>query len=453
MDKNNSIKKRTTAVLLVVQICVMALVGCTIGNGNKTGTLTPGSSILPAPKKNITEATTNASQEITVTGVLSYIDRDNKKANFIDISSGVEYEVPYSGGTDFQTKYKTAIAASNLTLGEIYDVICSKKGVATSIYGNPESFEVTGFNNVEIDENKRKISSGASNYVYSDKALVISGEDKIPVSEVLKQDEVTLRGIGNTVYSIVVDKGHGYIKFTGVDAFVGGYAQIGNAQLFNVTEDMMITAGTGTYKVNLKNGSMEATKEVTVEKGEEVSLDFGEYLLPVTQQGSVNFMVTPEGAVMSIDGEEVDYSTPVQLPYGRHTVKLVKNNYKEYTEIIEVNSAYVTKVIDMTATSTTAATTKATQKTTAASEKTTTAKASTTASGSYNIIITSPEGAGVYVDSVYVGTVPCTFRKTAGTKTITLTKNGYNTISYSITVGDSAGNLTYAFPDMVKTQE
>ena len=102
--------------------------------------------------------------------------------------------------------------------------------------------------------------------------------------------------------------------------------------------------------------------------------------------------------------------------------------------------------------STTAATTKATQKTTAASEKTTTA-ASTTASGSYNIIITSPEGAGVYVDSVYVGTVPCSFKKTAGTKTITLTKNGYNTISYSITVGDSAGNLTYAFPDMVKTQE
>ena len=79
---------------------------------------------------------------------------------------------------------------------------------------------MSGFNNVEIDENKRKISSGASSYVYSDKALVISGEDKIPVSEVLKQDEVTLRGIGNTVYSIVVDKGHGYIKFTGVDAFV-----------------------------------------------------------------------------------------------------------------------------------------------------------------------------------------------------------------------------------------
>ena len=57
MDKNNSIKKRTTAALLAVQICVMALVGCTIGNGNKTGTLTPGSSILPAPKKSIKEAT------------------------------------------------------------------------------------------------------------------------------------------------------------------------------------------------------------------------------------------------------------------------------------------------------------------------------------------------------------------------------------------------------------
>ena len=67
--------------------------------------------------------------------------------------------------------------------------------------------------------------------------------------------------------------------------------------------------------------------------------------------------------------------------------------------------------------------------------------------------VTAPEGAALYVDSVYVGIVPCSFEKKAGNKTITLTENGYNTISYTISIANSSGDLNYAFPDMVKTDE
>lgn len=460
MYKYTAVKK-ITAVMLIMFISALTFTGCTIGNKTNTGTLIPGSSILPAPKKNITEAGTTSADEITVTGVLSYIDTDNKKANFIELSSGVEYEVPYSGGTVFYTKYGTAIAATNLKLGEIYDVICNKKGVATSIKGNPDAFEVTGFNNVELNESKRRISSGASSYVYSEKALVISGKDTIPISEVLKQDEVTLRGMGSTVYSIVVDKGHGYIKFTGLDAFIGGYATIGKSQLFDVTEDMVVTSSVGTYTVQLECGTVEASKEVTVEEGQEVTLDFSEYLQPAQLQGSINFSVTPAGAIMSIDGEEVDYSTPVQLTYGKHTLKLVKNYYEDYTETFVVKSTYETKVIDMTAKSGTTTSTKTSAATTASSSTTaagsTTAASRTTAAtsadGTYTVSITSPSGASLYVDSVYVGVIPCTFKKTVGTKTITLTQSGYNTVSYSITIESGAGDLTYAFPSMTRAAQ
>lgn len=454
MNRYKLVKIKMTALMLVVTMTALSFVGCSIGNEKKSAAITPGSSILQAPKKNIKDATTGASQEITVTGVLSYIDIENKKANFIDTSSGVEYEVPYSGGTTFATRYKTAIAASNLILGEIYDVVCNKKGVATSITGNPDVFEVTGFNNVEVNEKKRRISSGALTYVYSEKAFVVSGEDKIPIAEVLKQDEVTLRGIDDVVYSVVVDKGHGYIRFTGIDAFVGGYAQIGKNQLFDVTEDMVVTASVGTYNVEMVNGVVDATKEVTVESGQESTMDFSEYVQPAQIQGTVNFSVTPAGAIMSIDGEEVDYSSPVQLSYGKHKITLVKNHYEDYTETIVVNSSYVTKVIDMTAkasATTAAATTAATKASTTAAAKTT--GATTTRSDDYVVNVTSPAGAALYVDSVYAGTVPCTFKKSEGTKTITLTQNGYNTVSYSISIEAGAGDLTYAFPSMVKTQE
>ena len=85
---------------------------------------------------------------------------------------------------------------------------------------------------------------------------------------------------------------------------------------------------------------------------------------------------------------------------------------------------------------------------------TTTTTAADNTSG-YKVSITAPKGASLYVNSEYIGTVPCTFDKSSGKKTITLSQNGYNTVSYTISIANTSGDLTYAFPDMVSggTQE
>lgn len=70
---------------------------------------------------------TNTSNEIVIKGVLKRIDSENKKMYFLDVNTGTDYEVPYTGGTDIKTKYDTIIAAVNLEIGSIYDVTCDKK--------------------------------------------------------------------------------------------------------------------------------------------------------------------------------------------------------------------------------------------------------------------------------------------------------------------------------------
>ena len=129
---------------------------------------------------------------------------------------------------------------------------------------------------------------------------------------------------------------------------------------------MMVTAPVGSYDVEIQNGDMKAVKKVTVRKDETTALDFSEYQTPATKKGTVNFQVTPANAVMTIDGSEVDYSKPVSLSYGRHSLVLQANHYTAYTETFVVNSDYTTKVIDMTSTSS-SGTTSSTAKTTAAS--------------------------------------------------------------------------------------
>ena len=87
---------------------------------------------------------------------------------------------------------------------------------------------------------------------------------------------------------------------------------------------MMVTAQEGTYSVELQKGGIVGAKTVTVERDKQVTVDFTEYTEEAEKTGAVNFMVTPENAVMTIDGMEVDYSQPIQLSYGTHSITLIQ---------------------------------------------------------------------------------------------------------------------------------
>lgn len=427
---------RRLAVLLLAGIFSFPAAGCSAGGGT---TIIPGSSVLPAPKKPVTEAPTKNADEIQITGVLSYVDTGGMVMRFVDIDTGTEYEVAYTGGTDIQSKYKTVIAASNMKLGEIYDITCDKSGKAQAVYGNPDAWERSGITGLAFDENSKKITAGSADFTYQSSAVILSDSERISIAQIVGQDEVTLRGIDRTVYSVNVDKGHGYIRFTGVDSFIGGYVSMGRHQLLGVTGGMLATAQEGTYTVELQRGGITAEKTVTVVRNQQTELDFSEYTTTAKKSGAVNFRVTPEDAVLSIDGVEVDYTQPVQLTYGTHKLVLKANHYVEYTETFTVNAPYFTKVIDLVSTSTASAQTK-TGATTAAN-----------LTKGYTVSVTAPEGAALYVDSVYVGVIPCSFDKSAGSKTVTLTKNGFTTVSYTISIANASGNLTYAFPELVES--
>ena len=276
-------------------------------------------------------------------------------------------------GAALQDKYGKIIAATGTQLGQIYDVTCNKSGKATEIHGSSDAWEKNSLTGVEFDESARRVKQAGSSYVYASYAAVLSNANKINIAQIVAQDEVTLRGVGDTVYSITVDKGHGYITFQGVDAFIGGYASIGTKQLFEVTSGMLTTTQEGTYTVELQKGSLTGTKTVTVARDASVTVDFSEFTTKATQRGAVNFSITPVNAVMTIDGVETDYSQPVSLTYGKHRVVLSANGYEQYVETVAVSQAYQTVVIDMTASSATTTAAGSTKTAATAANKATTA--------------------------------------------------------------------------------
>lgn len=420
--------RRLMAVFMVILMSVSA-VAC--GSKKKSSdAIVPGSSILPAPQKKIEEVPTNASNEIVISGVLANIDTVSNKLRFVDVNGGAEYEVPYTGGTDIRTKYNTVIPAASLEPGNIYKVTCDKRGVAAKIHGDGNAWDRGSITRLEVDEASKKLTAGSRTFTYSGHTVILSGGKRISIAEIVDVDEVSIYGVDDIVYAIVVDKGHGYIQFTGVDLFEGGYATLGRKNFVGISKSMLVTAPIGSYEVEVQKGSLVSSKEITVTDGGTTLVDFSDVTLEPTKTGAVNFRITPDNAVMSIDGVEIDYTKPITLSYGKHTLKLVANYYEAYEETFYVTSAYETKVVDMVSTT----------KTTAATQPAST--------DGYVVKVTAPVGAALYVDNMYIGVIPCTFEKKAGNRTITLSKNGFSKVSYTIQISNTAGDATYAFPDM-----
>ena len=196
--------KRIIAVCMLM-VLIVSQTACTFSRNNDRAVI-PGSSITPAP---------GAAKEIkgdgenpTLTGVLTLRDADTGRMRFVDIKTGTEYEVPYTGSTDIQDAYGKIKAASTMDMGGIYDVYVDKKGKAVKIHGNSDAWVRYDVSGITVDENSRKLSIGASNMIYESYTVVLSGEERISIAQLVDQDKLVIRGVGEKVYSVNVTAGH-----------------------------------------------------------------------------------------------------------------------------------------------------------------------------------------------------------------------------------------------------
>lgn len=455
---------RTAGSVILAVVMSFLLVACS--SSKKSGSLiTPGSAILPIASKAVqqSEAAENPN-EIRLTGVFTYIDTNSRKMHYMDIESGNEYEVAFEGGTDIRNKYDTIITTAKMKMGAIYDVVCNKNGVALSITESKKAWRISEITGFVADERELVATVSSKTYKYAKSAVVLSGSDRIQVSEIMKNDVVTVCGIDKTIYSVNVDKGHGYLKLTGVDDFVGGYVDVGTEMVAVVSKDMLLTVPEGEYKVSIQNPSrtLSGSKSVRIEKDKDSTLDFSEYRTEAVKNGTIEFSVTPAGAVMYIDGTQVSYDDPITLDYGKHTVVLRANNYLVYEEVFYVKQSYEKKIIDMSISksstsksATAASTTKSGQIQSWTSSGKTTKGAGEIINGTvknltegYYVNIKEPQGAAVYVNNSYVGMAPVSVEKKSGTMVIALTMAGRQTKSYSIDIPNATGDINYSFPEL-----
>ena len=211
-----------------------------------------------------------------------------------------------------------------------------------------EAWEYDGVKRFSIQEDEKIFTIADTKYYYEDDLHVFSEEDMVRLSDIGENDILRVQGIGKQILTISITTGHGLIQLANTELFEGGWLSLSAKTYLKVTKDMQIEAAEGTYLLSVANDGYGDTKEITVKRGETTVVDLDELKGEGPKFCTVTFEVGVENAVMTLDGQVIDYTQPQQIRYGIHRLEIVAEGYETWSKRLYVNSEEATIQVAMT---------------------------------------------------------------------------------------------------------
>ncbi len=420
-----------------------------------------------------------------VLGVLLEVDSEKKELTLYDVLQETSATYQYTGGTNITDKYGQQMAISQIPNGTMLEVYHEPgKLKLTDIRLSTKAWEYTKVNNLSIDRSARVMKIASSKYKYTDDLIIFDGDRMIPVTDLAEQDELTVWGYDQTIWSVTVTRGHGTVRLVDYDNFIGDFITIGYEAIQQIVKDMVLTVREGNFNLTVENTKYTATKNITIKRNEETVVSLSDLGPEAPKVGRITFEISPFGADLFIDGELMSYAVPIELDYGQHNIEVSLDGYTTYKGILKVASAGKTIHIDLP---------EKNSDNTATISETDNNKDNNTGNDNsgqdnnsepsgetdtpddidippsidledsenisnedfdedmkHKIYIQNPVGASVYLNGEYMGKSPGSFKKLIGKHVLTFIKEGYETMSYTVEVKDDNLDTYFNMPDLSK---
>lgn len=414
-------------------------------------------------------------------GVVKMIDTKNQKVTLYDIFSRKELTINYNGASNITDEYGQVIAVSQIDAGNMVDVSYKKdSNKITDMSISDQAWEYVGVNNFTLDISSRIMKIAKNQYKLADNVTILDGTDFVSINDIAEQDVLTVWGYEETIWSIAVTRGHGYVILQDYQEFLGDQITIGYEAMQQITENMMITVREGEYNLTVENGDFSATKKVKINRNEITYVSLSDFGPLAPKYGNVQFEINPFGAELFINGDLTSYSSEIELKYGKYPIKVSLGGYVTYEGELNVDSPAKTIKINLPETSSSdkvevseintqdnAKDGKQDNSDTGLQDENQDnifdnddESGSTEDSSGYitdgdNIIDTKhkiyiqrPTGVSVYLDGDFMGISPVSFEKVMGSHVITLIKEGCETQSHIIDVINDKKDAYYKFDNL-----
>jgi len=293
-----------------------------------------------------TGAVTPVPEERSQLAVVLDVDTEVKMITVYDVTAEEEKRLVYTGASTFFDGYGIQLTAAQLVKGGLYRFTINTKEewISTAEEAvdrrekpkNADVWEKTGVDYMVIAPDK--ISFRDQNYRYSENVCVINNGKRTTLDALQPTiDIVTVRGVGQVIYEIVVTKGHGYIALENHEDFIGGTIAIGSTRVDSVSQEAKYLVREGSYPVIVEHGNYIGTKTLTVNRDATTVFDVFEYGRGPIKKGWLTINIDPLGATLYIDGVETPYTDGVELEYGTYKFEFSEGGYVTYKATVLID--------------------------------------------------------------------------------------------------------------------
>lgn len=397
--------------------------------------------------------------------VISKQEKQNK-ITFLNINKKKNYTLNYDGITCFMDKYGTQISVSQLQEGEMVDIQFLKgEKLLSSLTVSDKIWTLNDITKFELDLSAGRMKIMDEYYTLDETTVVLSDGNQMEFMDIHTRDVLQIKGEDHKIHSIIIQKGHGYLRLENAEYFYGGWIEIGQKVIQKIEEGMLLTIPEGEYEIYISHSGIEGTKQVSIKRNEETRLDVSDLKKEdLIKYGNLIITVDPSSAEVYIDGKRVDISRIIKASYGIHQLMAKAEGYDTIIQYIRVkdSSANIAISLDeetvhtLSGNSVNKDSDAADNKNSLSENKNNTVSgndvSASTGTTGYKVTIEAPVGAEVYVDGNYVGIIPASFAKKPGTHDVTIRKSGYKTRSYTVDVDDENKDINYSFSELTKTE-
>lgn len=262
--------------------------------------------------------------------------------------TGLEYQYYYSMNTLFYDRMGKITSGGKFTPGRLITLgSFDEEHRLKQVYLSDQVWEYDHIKRFSLDEERGILAIADTNYSYGTDAKIFSGNQEIDFDEISKKDELTIIGWEKKILSVMVTTGHGELLLTNTSLFEESYLQLNTNIFVEILPDMSLELQEGDYLLTVANNGWGGSTNITITRGETTVVDLDSIKGEGPSFGDILFVVDVIDAVLTIDGERVDYSAPVHLQYGRHLLEVMANGYPEIKKYLYVNSSEATVMLTL----------------------------------------------------------------------------------------------------------
>lgn len=334
----------------------------------------------------------------SLTGLVTEFNYQEKRISILDIDKNVSNTFVVNENTVFSTDSGRLIVFAEVKPGDIVTAQFQENNFfIKQIIKSNSNFFFRNITGVVANETNNTFLYNDNEYVYDDN-LISPFSEEYPISNLSTKDTVNLYGYNGTIYRIDVIVGHGTISFINAESIINGKVEINTDTFFNLSTQTKVELSTGNHHILVKGDNLDLyVSDIVLQQGEDIEIDLSNM---TRKKSNIIINTNVKAPTLLINNIVYNLDAPIHLPFDTYAMQLTAEGYEPLSQSILVDK--VTTVVNFNLV-------KSMENATL-------------------VINSTPEGATVYVDSVFLGTTPFSYDLSLGEHVLILSKDGYYTM-------------------------